>query len=63
MGKWRVVGDGWRAVREGEGVGRVICVPDGVAGRSEIVQEQRPFSITAKHTILFTVCLLLFNGY
>lgn len=30
----------------GEGLGRVVCVPDGVPGRPEMAQEQRPCSIT-----------------
>src|SRR5271157_1080774 len=30
----------------GKGAGREVCVPDGVPGRSEMAQEQRPLSIT-----------------
>jgi len=32
----------------GEGLGRVVCVPDGAPGRPEMAQEQRPRSITGE---------------
>jgi len=31
-----------------EGVGRGVCVPDALTGRSEMAQEQRPLSITGE---------------
>jgi hypothetical protein len=47
----------------GKGVERVARVPVAVPGHSEMAQEQRPLSITGKHSTLFTCCLLLFRGY